>query len=986
MKNLTNQLRDICSSHILEEKILIVPSNSVGRQILQAITKDDVCFINLKAITLNELAYELCKNRFYEKNTEYLENVVSLQFIMNKVEELLSGEKLHYFDKMQVNSKICSTILSSIMEIRMAGINSYDLDEDSFVSKSKGQDIKKILAGYEEILKENNYFDNAMLYKSSLEILNKNTTECLEKLYYVVPNLELQFLEMSFLEKLTKGHCAELQLTKDVNGGKNFSLSKAYGESNEVHHIFKSIKNMGVPLDDMAVFYTDTNTYTQLLYDVSIGYEIPITFGDGINIKNSTSGRLFFKLTNWVRQGFFASCLYDIFLSGDFKIEDENITIGYLAKLLKNVGIGWGRNRYLISIDNEIEKNKQKITNCEVGYKDYYEKKQLNLQLLRNLIKTILAYIPEEDEEGTINFKNLTNGIASIIYEYSKNKNEIDLEAKKTIIDILKLCGTNCEPLINQNDAIEFLEDSISGLRVHVSNPKSGHIHICSYTGGVYVHRKTNFLMGMDAGKFPGSGLEDPIVLDAERKKLSPYLPLREEEINNKSEKMNRLLSSISGDIFVSYSCFDTTSNRTQYPSFIMLKLYRLLENNNSLDYSSLSNSFINRVSFATANPEESLDEAQWWLSSAIKNNSKIKVSSISEFYSGLTKGINAMTNRESEKFTEFDGKLNEYSGEFNPKNNENMIMSTSQLETLGKCPYGYFLKYILNIKVPDEVGYDASIWLDPATRGSLLHSVFEKFYKKLKDKNEKPCLDKHELLLNSIAEELLDNYKKEVVPVSEIVYEQEKNEILQSCRFFLVSEEEKNDKAEPCYFELSFGKEDKNDEIGVIDKAQILLKDDSKIYLRGIIDRVDKVSEGKYRIIDYKTGSSYNYDSVDVFKGGRQLQHALYSVALEQILRDQGICDFPEVIEAGYIFPTLKGKGQRYMRNQQNRVEFYNILNNVLMHLEKASFHMTNDMGDCTYCDFKDICERVNLEGFIDLKINDIEGNIYGKGCEIDG
>lgn len=987
MESLINEFKEICSEHVLEEKILIVPSNSAGRQVLQAITKENVKFVNLKAVTLKELALELCKNSFYKKNVKYLDSVVSLQFIMNKVEKLISSDELHYFNKIQVNSKICGTILSSLMELRMAGIDSCDLVENSFVSKSKGQDIKKMLAEYEEMIKEDNYFDDATLYRNSIEILNDNITECLEKLYYVVPNLELAFLEKSFLEKITKGHYTEINFSRKLNVGENFTLSKAYGESNEVHNVFKNIKNMGASLDDIVVFYTDTNTYSQLFYDGSLEYGIPITFGNGINIKNSTSGRLFFKLTNWIRKGYLASSLYDIFLSGDFKIVgDENVSIGHLAKLLKTIGIGWDRNRYIVGIDNEIKHCENKILCCAQSFKDYYEKKQLNLQLLKVLIKSILSYIPEKDEEGLIDFKKFTNGIAKIMDEYSNIKSGIDLEGKKIIVDALKLCGSNSEPLINQNDCIEFLEDSISGLRANVSNPKSGHIHICSYRNGLYVHRMTNFLIGVDSGKFPGSGLEDPIILDTERKKLSSYLPLKSEEINKNNQKMNNIISSISGKIFISYSCFDTNSNKVQYPSFIMLKVYRLIENDNSLDYSSLSTSFIIISSFVSTRPEESLDEAQWWLSSAIKNTGKLKVSSITNFYEGLANGIKAMTNRKSEKFTKFDGKLTGFSGEFNPKENNDMIMSASQLEVLGKCPYQYFLKYILKIRVPEEVMQDAGIWLESAARGKLLHSVFEKFYRKLKDKDEKPCFDKHKLMLKSIAAEFIDDYKKKIVPQSEIVFEQEQSEILQSCRFFLISEEEQNNKANPCYFELSFGKGDENDEIGIIDKAELRLKDDSKIYLRGVIDRVDKEIDGKYRIIDYKTGSSYNYDNVDVFKGGRQLQHGLYSLALEQVLKDKGLVNSPEVIEAGYIFPTLKGKGERYMRNQQNREEFYNILDEVLLHLEKATFHMTNDLSDCKFCDFNDICERVNLEGYIDLKINDIDENIHDKGCEIDG
>lgn len=174
-------------------------------------------------------------------------------------------------------------------------------------------------------------------------------------------------------------------------------------------------------------------------------------------------------------------------------------------------------------------------------------------------------------------------------------------------------------------------------------------------------------------------------------------------------------------------------------------------------------------------NTKSLLDEAQWWLSSAFKNKGKLKVSSIIDFYKDLAMGVMAAANRESGKFTEFDGKLSEFRAEFNFRNNTEMIMSASQLETLGKCPYEYFLKYILKIKVPDEVQVDAGVWLDPAARGSLLHSVFEKFYRVLKNKKEKPSFAQHESLINSITEKIIAEYRMEMVPPSEIVFQQEK-------------------------------------------------------------------------------------------------------------------------------------------------------------------------------------------------------------------
>lgn len=57
------------------------------------------------------------------------------------------------------------------------------------------------------------------------------------------------------------------------------------------------------------------------------------------------------------------------------------------------------------------------------------------------------------------------------------------------------------------------------------------------------------------------------------------------------------------------------------------------------------------------------------------------------------------------------------------------------------------------------------------------------------------------------------------------------------------------------------------------------------KMKISGIVDRVDRATSGSYHIIDYKTGSTYEYDKKGAFKGGRQLQHMIYALAIEQQL-----------------------------------------------------------------------------------------------------
>src|SRR5690606_41890162 len=56
-----------------------------------------------------------------------------------------------------------------------------------------------------------------------------------------------------------------------------------------------------------------------------------------------------------------------------------------------------------------------------------------------------------------------------------------------------------------------------------------GCLHLSDLEHGGFAGREAVFLVGLDADRFPGSGGQDPLLLDADRRALSPELPLSTE-------------------------------------------------------------------------------------------------------------------------------------------------------------------------------------------------------------------------------------------------------------------------------------------------------------------------------------------------------------------------------------------------------------------------------------------------------------------------
>ena len=75
------------------------------------------------------------------------------------------------------------------------------------------------------------------------------------------------------------------------------------------------------------------------------------------------------------------------------------------------------------------------------------------------------------------------------------------------------------------------------------------------------------FIVGLDDGRFPGAGLQDPILLDEERKRLSKNLRTSSGELARRIDLFAVLFARLRGTITLSYSCYDLADDREMFPA-----------------------------------------------------------------------------------------------------------------------------------------------------------------------------------------------------------------------------------------------------------------------------------------------------------------------------------------------------------------------------------------------------------------------------------
>ena len=159
--------------------------------------------------------------------------------------------------------------------------------------------------------------------------------------------------------------------------------------------------------------------------------------------------------------------------------------------------------------------------------------------------------------------------------------------------------------------------------------------------------------------------------------------------------------------------------------------------------------------------------------------------------YPHLGRGFTLAHERESARFTIYDGWVPEPGAEIDPTAPAGPAVSASQLETLGQCPLRYFFRYVLRIGTPDELTLDPDIWLDPLARGSLLHEVFELFISELIERRETPDFARDGPRLIEILNDRIEHNRREIPPPSEAVFRREVRRLRQTVRIFLRGEEE---------------------------------------------------------------------------------------------------------------------------------------------------------------------------------------------------
>tara|TARA_Y100000031_G_scaffold88552_1_gene97275 strand:+ start:2442 stop:5618 length:3177 start_codon:yes stop_codon:yes gene_type:complete len=476
-------------------------------------------------------------------------------------------------------------------------------------------------------------------------------------------------------------------------------------------------------------------------------------------------------------------------------------------------------------------------------------------------------------------------------------------------------------------------------------------------------------VVGLAEGVTPPRRRDDPLLSDTVRRALDGALSLRAERQADLHRSVLATFASGATDRVLVFPRGDLGSRTEAVPSRWLLDQVEaeLGERPSPAQLEALEvDWFATSSSFAQSleRLDHPADHHEYALAELLRDRHRGLLPDVSDRRSTdvvLDRGIALVRGREDPELTRFDGLLDGV--ELPSPADGHTILSATRLENWVRCPYAYFMHYVLGVGALDEPADEDGI--TPRARGSLAHGILDRFLTESIDAGDLPSPDvawgpTHHERLGRICEEEFTLVEDRGLTGRPLLWQRDGGRLRRALSEFLLQDDERRsgDLLTPVAAEMAFGF-DGNEPL------VLQLADSRTLRFRGRIDRVDRAVGGGLVVTDFKTGKKQYYnkvteDSPDV--NGQYLQLPLYGLAARERLAA------PDAdIEVRYWFLTDGGRVVGHPLSAPVLERFDHVLATIIDGIEQGLFparppESSYGIG-CDYCDPDDLGTKSGLE-----------------------
>lgn len=515
------------------------------------------------------------------------------------------------------------------------------------------------------------------------------------------------------------------------------------------------------------------------------------------------------------------------------------------------------------------------------------------------------------------------------------------------------------------------LEPRLSQLRVPELGRRYGKVFVATTEEARGLAFDVVFVPGLAEKIFPQKVVEDPLLLDEARRRLSPDLPTNKDRSDEERLALRLAIGAAARRVVLSYPRLDVEQARPRTPSFYGLEVLRVAEGQLG-DFEHLAKKAARtadaRIGWpAPAKRENAIDEAEYDLAllKDVLEKPENEVSGQARYLLDanvhLARALRFRWARWDAKELRASDGLVKPPAEALTAIREHMTdkrsFSPTALQNFAACPYRFLLSAVHKLAPREDP--DAIEDMDPLTRGSLVHEVQYRLLTQLRDEGLLPVtaatLDLARSKLEAVLPEVASEYEAKHNPAIKRVWDDAITGIGADLREWLRRMTEDHEWT-PAHFELSFGLKDPRAQDAKSKDEPVVLE--IGLRLRGSIDLVERKKNGALRATDHKTGKVRAKKDDTVIGGGEILQPVLYALALERL--------FPgSKVEDGVLYYCTSAGGFEKVPvplDDEARAAARMVAKAVGDHLANGFLPAAPNIekkgsSACTYCDFLRVC-----------------------------
>ncbi|HGD4369483.1 TPA: ATP-dependent nuclease subunit B [Streptococcus agalactiae] len=801
----------------------------------------------------------------YLHSPEKFEDLLAIFLVVSDL--LREGEydnqsKIAFFTEQVRSGQLDVDLKNTILIVD--GFTRFSAEEEALIKSLSSRCQEIIIGAYASQKAYKANFTNGNIYSAGVDFLRYLATTFQTKPEFILSKWESK----SGFEMISKNIEGKHDFTNsshilDDTAKDCITIWECINQKDEVEHVARAIRQklyQGYRYKDILVLLGDVDSYKLQLSKIFEQYDIPYYFGKAETMAAHPLVHFMDSLSRIKRYRFRAEDVLNLFKTGIYG-EISQDDLDYFEAYISYA---------------DIKGPKKFFTDFVVGAKKF-DLGSLNT-IRQSLLTPLESFVKTKKQDGikTLNQfmffltqVGLSDNLSRLVGQMSENEQEKHQEVWKTFTDILEQFQTIFgQEKLNLDEFLSLLNSGMMQAEYRMVPATVDVVTVKSYDLVEPHSNQFVYALGMTQSHFPKIAQNKSLISDIERQLINDandtdghFDIMTQENLKKNHFAALSLFNAAKQELVLTIPQLLNESEDQMSPYLVELRDIGVPFNHkgrqslkeeadNIGNYKALLSRVVDL--YRSAIDKEMTKEEQTFWSVAVRylrrqlTSKGIEIPIITDSLDTVTVSSDVMTRR----FPEDDP----------------LKLSSSALTTFYNNQYKYFLQYVLGLEEQD------SIHPDMRHHGTYLHRVFEilmknqgieSFEEKLNSAINKT--NQEDVFKSLYSEDAESRYSLEIL---EDIARATATILRQDSQMTVESEEER--------FELMI---------------------DNTIKINGIIDRIDRLSDGSLGVVDYKS-SAQKFD-IQKFYNGLSPQLVTY---IDAISRDKEVEQKPPIFGAMYL------------------------------------------------------------------------------------